>query len=625
MSGIVFLSQKKEPAYCTAVLHDLTHYLSYRGPDGTDHWHDMQNNQFIGLGQAQLHSTFSSYNEKCPFHFENKFHIVSDSRIDRKEDLIPQLKSDFPFVNSKTPDSELILFSYIKWQEQCVEHLIGDFAFFIWDSLRKSLFAARNHTGSIPLYYSKLKDGILLSNTLNCVKRHPEVSLELNYAAIGDFLLFRQNWDMETTTFQNIFRIPPGSYLVWKNNTISITKYWQAPETNEQDLPRKTYDYYEEFLHLLTQAVSDRINVPEVDVMLSGGMDSSSVTAIAHSLIRDNALPTSLKAFTVTHHELFDDKESYYTKKICEHLNIPLTLIPGEKYIKIDYTKKLDFPEPSVRCHQSTWNGFIDRISSAQKPPVILTGFGADPLFSQDPNYWLNQLLKMNLYGILRDTCYHIRLTKKIPRYINRNQIKYVLKMKQARSYPDWFNPAFEKEYALKQRNQITDEVRKLKRKIIMPFWSYLQVMGDPDQLMLPVKFVHPFLDIRLIDFCSRLPAYPYCAKKQLLRKTVEPYLPKEVIARPKTTLPNHPVYMYINIKDDKAWLSTILESNGICDFINTSKIINKLNKNKLNNMEMHYLTHIIGLINWLKSNKEAANGIPKSCKRRQNEHKREI
>ena len=93
-------------------------------------------------------------------------------------------------VRQAAPDSELILHAYAAWGEACVQHLRGDFAFAIWDARRKVLFCARDHFGVKPFYYAELDGVFIFSNTLDCVRLHPDVSGELNESAVADFLLF---------------------------------------------------------------------------------------------------------------------------------------------------------------------------------------------------------------------------------------------------------------------------------------------------------------------------------------------------------------------------------------------------------------------------------------------------
>ena len=108
----------------------------------------------------------------------------------------------------------MILHAYATWREECVDHLRGDFAFALWDARERKLFCARDHFGIKPFFYSAIERQFLFSNTLNCLRAHPDVSDELNEAAIGDFLLFGLNCEIATTTFRDIQRLPPAHFMV---------------------------------------------------------------------------------------------------------------------------------------------------------------------------------------------------------------------------------------------------------------------------------------------------------------------------------------------------------------------------------------------------------------------------
>ena len=119
-------------------------------------------------------------------------------------------------------DAEVILQAYEKWGDDCVKHLIGDFAFAIWDDREQRLFCARDHFGVKPFFYTHTADSFNFSSTLNELK----VSNTLNEIAVGDYLLFGVNQDQSTTIYKDIHRLPPGHTLVVENNQIRIQRYW---------------------------------------------------------------------------------------------------------------------------------------------------------------------------------------------------------------------------------------------------------------------------------------------------------------------------------------------------------------------------------------------------------------
>ena len=114
-------------------------------------------------------------------------------------------------------DVELILQAYLRWGDDCVQHLLGDFAFGIWDDRHQRLFCARDHFGVKPFYYSQVGDCLLFSNTIACLRQHSQVSSKLNDRTVGDVLLFDLNYDVTTTIFADIQRLPPAHTLTWSS------------------------------------------------------------------------------------------------------------------------------------------------------------------------------------------------------------------------------------------------------------------------------------------------------------------------------------------------------------------------------------------------------------------------
>ena len=207
------------------LLESLTHFLGYRGPDACEIWVDGP----VGFGHTLLRTTYESLAENQPAVLDRTFSITADARIDCRAELVAELTQAGRKIRQAAPDPELILHAYAAWQEACVQHLRGDFAFAIWDARRKKLFCARDHFGVKPFYYAALGSAFLFGNTLDCMRLHPDVSEELNDSAIADFLLFGLNCDETTTTFRDIRRLPPAHFLSVSVEGLRTGRYWSPP------------------------------------------------------------------------------------------------------------------------------------------------------------------------------------------------------------------------------------------------------------------------------------------------------------------------------------------------------------------------------------------------------------
>ena len=204
-------------------------------------------------------------------------------------------------LKANARDEELILSAYEKWGEDCVKHLTGDFAFAIWDERSQRLFCARDHFGVKPFFYTYIDGNFNFSSTLNDLR--PGVSNRLNEIAIGDYLLFGVNQDNSTTIFQDIQRLPPGHTLTLANNEITIRRYW-TPSLTAEVRYRDSQSYVEHFSELLSRAVRDRLHTDRVAISMSGGLDSTSLAAIASE-------HAEVAGFTVVYDTLIPDEERH--------------------------------------------------------------------------------------------------------------------------------------------------------------------------------------------------------------------------------------------------------------------------------------------------------------------------
>lgn len=146
MSGIVGLLNLDDVPVDQSLLGSLTTHLGYCGPDRQD----FRTQGRAGLGHAMLATTFEAAREEQPCSLDGEVWITADARIDDRDQLTGRLRAKGREVAPDATDVELILHAYHVWREDCVEYLIGDFAFVLWDSRRQRLFCARDQFGVIP-------------------------------------------------------------------------------------------------------------------------------------------------------------------------------------------------------------------------------------------------------------------------------------------------------------------------------------------------------------------------------------------------------------------------------------------------------------------------------------------
>src|SRR5687768_2595782 len=303
MSGIVGIVNFDGAPIDRDLVTRMTESMTFRGPDALQ----ILVERNAGFGHTMLRTTWEAADEKQPLTLDGKIWLIADARIDGRAELTQKLGVS----ESTHNDAELILLAYHAWKEQCIDYLIGDFAFAIWNSNERRLFCARDHFGVKPFYYAHTSnDGFIFSNTLNTLRLHPLVSDELHEPAIADYLLFGLNQDLASTTFRDIHRLPAGHTLSITKNSLTIRRYW---ELTADVANGSTNNCVERFQHLLTNATKDRLRTSSIGISMSGGLDSTTLAAVAQDLLRKDR-GSSIHACTNVYDKLFEDEERHYSE-----------------------------------------------------------------------------------------------------------------------------------------------------------------------------------------------------------------------------------------------------------------------------------------------------------------------
>jgi asparagine synthase (glutamine-hydrolysing) len=399
--------------------------------------------------------------------------------------------------------------AYEKWGDDCVKHLFGDFAFAIWDDRRQRYFCARDHFGVKPFYYTYIDNEFAFSTSLNSLRLNPRVSNTLNEIAVGDYLLFGVNQDLSTTIFKDIQRLPPGHTLTVANGRITTRRYW-SPEPTTEVRFRNPESYVERFSELLSLAVKDRVTSERVAISMSGGLDSTSLAAIAHGQNKD------VHAFAVVYDDLIPDEERHYSTLAADHLGIPITHLSADRYSLFE--GELDQPEP---FQISALGGqFRDLLRlSANVSPVMLTGYDGDA--------FMNEPQASRLGGVKRV----------IKRMIPEKRVA-------TEGHPySWLDESFAKR---------TDLLERWKKPSVNPasplnpIWTALFEGYDRNSTKLNLEVRHPFMDVRLVEFLAAIPVRPWRVNKHILRCAMKEKLPAAVLNRRKTPLASDPALQLV-------------------------------------------------------------------------------
>lgn len=301
-------------------LSSMWRSLSHRGLDGGSVW----KNGPVGLGHQMVWTTPESLIERMPYCDENAgLSIVADARIDNREELIESLHLQGEPAAAKT-DSRLILAAYEKWGDDCVDRLVGDFAFAIWNRRNQSLYCARDHFGVRPFYYYYKKgERFLFATEIRALLAVPVVPRVLNETRVADYLESFVD-DEEITFYEEIRRLPRSTALKVNREGLQFRQYW-ALDPGREIRYGSNEAYAEAFREKFFQAVQCRLRSAfPIGASLSGGLDSSSVVQVSRMMLRENGnLP--LHTFSAIFDEVPQSDERDFvhcipeSDDICKH------------------------------------------------------------------------------------------------------------------------------------------------------------------------------------------------------------------------------------------------------------------------------------------------------------------
>jgi asparagine synthase (glutamine-hydrolysing) len=557
------------------LIEQMAERLAFRGPDATQVW----TRPGAGFCFTLLRTGPSPQAVTQPYSLDGRVWLLGDVRLDGRKHLLRKLEQHGEKASADATNEELILRAWRQWAEKSFEALVGDFAFAIWDTEARQLWCARDLMGAKPFFYAHTGDNFVFSNTLEAVRVAPDVSTKLDLHFIGDFLL--QAWcpDAERTAFLDIRRLPAGHALKYSNGEVSVSRYATLP-IEEPLLLRRREDYVEEFRNLLEQAVRDRLPPGVAGIFMSGGLDSTSVAAIAKKVRGAGNSGDSLRAYTVDYTPLFDDEEGALATKVAQHLGISIDILSAASCLPFRGSEETLFSTPEP-CADPFFSLHVeDYHHVAQRARVILTGDGGDDIMTGRAWPYLVYMLKRGRVVSMAAAFggYALRHGKLPPlRAGIRTRLRqWMGRKEQELGYPEWLEPGFERDLHLRARwrelHQPAKWVHPLHPEgyaaLTGAFWPNVFESEDAGWTGVPVEARAPLLDQRLLRFLLRVPPVPWCMNKQLLRTAMHGLLAEEVRVRKKTPLQGDPLQLHA---EKNGWAA--VPSDSACERL--SKFVN--------------------------------------------------
>ncbi len=535
--------------------------IQYRGPDESG----IYIGAGIGIGSVRLSIIDLEQGQQPMSTPEEDLWIVFNGEIFNYIELREELKGlGYQFRTGS--DTEVLLLLYKHFREKCLEKLNGQFAFAVWDSIRKELFMARDRVGIRPLFYYNSGDTFIFSSEIKCILKTGAVQVQVDPEALDRAFTF---WSIPSpgTMFKGVYELPPGHYMIIGKDSPVIHSYWDLNFSSQSDKSgiRNLEEAKEEFESLMADSVRLRLRSDvQVAAYLSGGLDSSATTYFIKEID-----PGVLNTFSIGFDEAEFDETSYQ-QSVSKWLDTSHRSIScSNQDIASNFTEVLWHTETPVLRTGAVPMFLLSKLVHKHGIKVVITGEGADEFlggynifkealirefWSRQPDSKIRPLLLQKLYPYLsqfkgrksnlQKFFFGYRLTdtdspvySHLIRWNNSRHIRehFAHGMNNApggdpvNTIAETFPPNFS-EWDLLSRAQW------LESKLFLSGYL-LSSQGDRMSMAHSVEGRYPFLDHRVIEFCSGLPSN-YKIKglneKYLLKQLMKGRLPDEVVSRPK-------------------------------------------------------------------------------------------
>ena len=541
----------------------------------------MKINEHINLGHRRLiildpengHQPMSvTYNE-------NTYTIVYNGQLYNANDIRKELiEAGITFKGYC--DTEVILKAFIYFGSDIVKRFNGIFSFAIWNEAKQELFLARDHFGIKPLYYTIIEDNLIFASEVKALIKHPLVELKIDKQGIGELLGVGPAHTPGTSVFKDIFEIKPAHFAIYNKSGLHLEEYWKLeskPHTDDFESTCKSVHY------LLEDAIKRQLvaDVP-LCAMLSGGLDSSIITAYISNYYKENNLP-KLDTYSVDYvdndknfvkSDFQPNSDNYYIDIMLKHFDTNhhrIVIDTPELAIALeDAMLARDFP--GMADVDSSMLLFCKNIK--QGATVAVSGECSDEIFAGYPWFFREDALKSNTFpwSIALDERQNL-LNKDIAKEIN------------LKEYIDYrYKESLSNVKILDCDSKETAEKRKISYLTLNWFMQTLLDRSDRMSMYNGLELRVPFCDYRLVEYMWNVPWEIKALngrEKGLLRYVVHDLLPDEIVNRKKSPYPktHNPTYLKavkqmltdimqnpnapINDLLDKKYILEILETNG--------------------------------------------------------------
>lgn len=535
-------------------LKNMTNAIIHRGPDGEGHWIDDKGT--VGFGHRRLSIIDLSENGKQPMHYgDGRYTITFNGEIYNYVEIKKELISKGYKFKSES-DTEVLMALYDLKKEKCLDDLDGMFSFSIWDAHDQLLFCARDRFGEKPFYFLKNENEFVFASEIKQFFSSG-ILKEANPSALYYYMNYSiegNPYKPEETFYKNIVQLMPGSYLLLRNKTIRIEKYWNLDTQRTLDISFE--DAVERFTELFNTSLKRRLrsDVP-VGSCLSGGLDSSSIVLCIDKMKAEGQIQ---KTFSARFKD-FDKDEGKYMEMVIKKSksiqNFEVWLTENDFIDNLEAISRFQDEPYGGTSIVAQYN--VMKLAKQNDITVLIDGQGSDEyLIGYIPFFitYLNQLYGSSpkKYGIEREKMLEYHGLHHNLSFNGKMQLKYpglfsaLSKTKKAIA-PSSKKTVFVNYMSADLTNEVANQTNpylgknnsNLRNSVYETIngiaFNALLRYADRNAMAHSVEVRLPFLNHELVEFSNSLPDNYKVHEgwsKYILRKSMEALLPQEITWR---------------------------------------------------------------------------------------------
>jgi len=592
MCGISGIINKNGKSVDKSQIKKMNNLIIHRGPDDEGFYFESN----FAFGHRRLSIIDLSSDGHQPMHYTNKYVIIYNGEVYNYLEIKEDLQKDGYVFYSRT-DTEVILASYDKWGEECVNRFNGMWAFAIYDKSKQIIFCSRDRFGVKPFYYTEVDDKFIFGSEIKqLLEFYNDVYVNKNI--LMDYLVIGFEDHTNETFFKNIYKLEQSHNLIYdlKTNNLSIKRYYDIPINS-------SFMDETESIKLYSNKLNESINLRlrsdvKVGSCLSGGLDSSSIAGIATKQYENK----TKKKLTAIHAKSTESKsdESLFAKQVSDYCNLDLQVIePSSKdfadSIKdVIFAQEEPFGSPSIFMQY-----FVMKKAKEIGCTVLLDGQGGDETLLGYERYYPAYLLSLNIFDMLKGFFYSSKNSKLNTKQLIQYFIYFTnakVRVKSLKIKNSFIKKEYFEQISLKlieqNANNYTDIFKLQYDEIYKTQMPHLLKYEDKNSMKHSIETRLPFIDYKVLETALAL-NNKYKIKngwtKYILRKSIDNILPKNIVWRKNKVGFEAPT---------QSWLNSI--DNIMKDTIKKSKIIDKICNNfNFNRLDKNQKWKLYNIAKW--------------------------